>query len=85
MFPVSYRDGFAPVVSHLYNTPGVVYTEATPQSCLSKVFRGARVAQSGECSTLAQVGISRFAGSSPASGSALSAQSLLGILALSSL
>ena len=38
--------------------------------------RGAWVAQSVECPTLAQVMISRFVGSSPALGSVLTAQSL---------
>ena len=42
--------------------------------------RGASVAQSVERPTLAKVMILRFMGSSPTSGSALTAQNLLGIL-----
>ena len=41
---------------------------------------GAWVAQSVKCLTIAQVMISRFVSSNPASGSMLTAQSLLGIL-----
>ena len=47
------------------------------------VIRGAWVAQSVERLTSAQVMISRFVGSSPVLGSALTARNLLGILALS--
>ena len=45
-------------------------------------YGGAWVAQSVECLTLAQVMISQFVSSSPASGSMLTTQSLLGILDL---
>ena len=45
-------------------------------------LRGSWVAQSVECSTLAQVMISRFVSLSPTSGSVLTAWSLLEILSL---
>ena len=44
---------------------------------IKNVYQGAWVAQSVKCPTLAQIMISSFMGSSPASGSLLSAQSLL--------
>ena len=44
--------------------------------CNYSVFKGAWVGQSVKCPTLAQVMISRFVGSSPLSGSVLTAQSL---------
>ena len=46
----------------------------------NSTWRGAWVAQSVKCLTSAQVMISQFVGSSPASGSMLTARSLLGIL-----
>ena len=47
-----------------------------------RIFQGACVAHLVKCLTLAQAMISRFVSSSPALGSLLSAQSLLGILCL---
>ena len=50
---------------------------------IEKNIQGTWVAQSVQCLTSAQVVVSWFVGSSPASGSVLMVQSLLGILSLS--
>ena len=56
------------------------YPTAIPSSALKVKLRDAWVAQSAKCLTLAQIKISRFVDSRPTSGSALTVQSLIGIL-----
>ena len=68
----------SPGVSWEQNRPWLRTTEKLPedQKVYIKMFRGARVAQSVKRPTSAQVTISRFVGSSPVSGSVLTAQNL---------